>query len=53
MTFKTILAAALAGALAQGLAITGHFLARHIFEPRGVSAPEQRQRIARWLDQTD
>ncbi len=39
--------------VAQGLKLTGHFLARHIFEPRGVSAPEQRQRIARWLDQTD
>jgi len=35
----------------QGLKLTGHFLTRHIFEPRGVSAPEQRQRIVRWLDQ--
>jgi len=35
----------------QGLKLTGHFLARHILEPRGVSAPEQRQRIVRWLDQ--
>ncbi len=39
--------------VAQGLKLTGHFLARHIFEPRGVSAPEQRQRILRWLDQVD
>lgn len=37
----------------QGLKLTGHFLARHIFEPRGVSAPEQRQRILRWLDRAD
>jgi len=36
--------------VAQGLKLTGHFLSRHIFEPRGVSAPEQRQRILRWLD---
>ncbi len=39
--------------IVQGLKLTGHFLARHIFEPRGVSAPEQRQRILRWLDQED
>ena len=37
----------------QGLKLTGHFLARHIFEPRDVSAPEQRQRILRWLDRAD
>lgn len=37
--------------VAQGLRLTGHFLARHIFEPRDVSAPEQRQRILRWLEQ--
>lgn len=35
----------------QGLKLTGHFLARHIFEPRGFSVPEQRQRILRWLEQ--
>ena len=35
----------------QGMKLTGHFLARHIFEPRGISVPEQRQRIVRWLDQ--
>ena len=35
--------------VAQGLKLTGHFLARHIFEPRGVTVPEQRQRIVRWL----
>jgi len=35
----------------QGLKLTGHFLARHVFDPRGFSAPEQRQRIVRWLDQ--
>ncbi len=37
----------------QGLKLTGHFLARHVFEPRGVSAPEQRRRILRWLEQTE
>ncbi len=39
--------------IVQGLKLTGHFLARHVFEPRGVSAPEQRRRILRWLDQED
>ena len=39
--------------IVQGLKLTGHFLSRHIFEPRGVTAPEQRQRILRWLDQAD
>ena len=37
--------------VAQGLRLTGHFLARHIFEPRDVSPPEQRHRILRWLEQ--
>ncbi len=35
--------------VADGLELTGHFLARHVFEPRGVAAPEQRNRIVRWL----
>jgi DNA repair protein RecO (recombination protein O) len=26
-----------------GFKLTGHFLARHVFEPRGINAPEQRQ----------
>ncbi len=39
--------------IVQGLKLTGHFLARHIFEPRDVSVPEQRQRILRWLAQAD
>ncbi|MGI9513841.1 MAG: DNA repair protein RecO [Anderseniella sp.] len=39
--------------IVQGLKLTGHFLARHVLEPRGVSAPEQRLRILRWLDQDD
>ena len=37
------------GDIADGLELTGHFLARHVFEPRGVAAPEQRNRIVRWL----
>lgn len=32
-----------------GLRLTGYFLDRHLFEPRGVSAPEQRQWIIRAL----
>jgi DNA repair protein RecO (recombination protein O) len=35
-----------------GLALTGHFLSRHIFEPRGVSAPECRAWIVNGLAQT-
>ena len=35
--------------IADGLELTGHFLARHVFEPRGVAVPEQRNRIVRWL----
>ncbi|HUR44128.1 MAG TPA: DNA repair protein RecO [Aestuariivirga sp.] len=33
----------------DGFKLTGHFLARHIFEPRGITAPEQRQRVIRNL----
>ncbi len=33
----------------DGLKLTGHFLQRHVFEPRGISPPEQRARIIRWL----
>jgi DNA repair protein RecO (recombination protein O) len=33
----------------DGFKLTGHFLARHIFEPRGITAPEQRQRVIRSL----
>jgi DNA repair protein RecO (recombination protein O) len=33
----------------DGFKLTGHFLARHIFEPRGITAPEQRQQIIRTL----
>jgi DNA repair protein RecO (recombination protein O) len=35
--------------VADGLRLTGHFLARHVFEPRGIAPPEQRSRIVRWL----
>lgn len=39
--------------IADGLRLTGYFLERHIFEPRGIGAPEQRQAIAaRLLAQT-
>jgi DNA repair protein RecO (recombination protein O) len=37
--------------IVDGLKLTGYFLDRHVFEPRGVSAPEQRQRIIRTLSQ--
>ncbi len=33
----------------NGFKLTGHFLARHIFEPRGINAPEQRQWVIRNL----
>ncbi len=33
----------------NGFKLTGHFLARHIFEPRGIGAPEQRQWVIRTL----
>ena len=33
----------------DGLKLTGYFLNRHVFEPRGVPAPEQRQWIIRAL----
>jgi len=35
--------------VADGLELTGHFLTRHVFEPRGVAVPEARSRIVRWL----
>ncbi len=35
--------------IADGLDLAGHFLARHVFEPRGVAVPEARSRIVRWL----
>jgi DNA repair protein RecO (recombination protein O) len=34
-----------------GFRLTGHFLARHVFEPRGLPAPEQRAWIIRQLAQ--
>lgn len=34
-----------AGELADGFALTGFFLGRYVFEPRGVHAPEARQRF--------
>ena len=33
----------------DGLKLTGYFLDRHVFEPRGVAMPEQRQRVLRGL----
>ena len=33
----------------DGFRLTGFFLARHIFEPRGLTAPEQRERVIRSL----
>jgi DNA repair protein RecO (recombination protein O) len=41
--------APLPGDVADGLELTGHFLSRHVFEPRGVVVPEARSRIVRWL----
>jgi DNA repair protein RecO (recombination protein O) len=36
---------ATAEAIVEGLRLTGHFLDRHIFEPRGVQMPDSRQWI--------
>lgn len=36
----------------SGLRLTGHFLARHVFEPRGVAAPEPRDWIVRKLSES-
>ena len=38
--------------VAEALKMTGFFLARHLFEPRGVAGPEQRQWIIDRLAQT-
>ncbi len=45
-------AAASSDELISGFRLTGHFLARHVFGPRGIQAPEQRQWIVKSLDQT-
>jgi DNA repair protein RecO (recombination protein O) len=36
----------------DGFTLTGHFLERHIFEPRGLEMPEQRQRLITELAQS-
>jgi len=33
----------------DGLKLTGYFLHRHVFEPRGATMPEQRERVIRGL----
>ena len=35
----------------NGFRLTGFFLARHIFEPRGIAAPESRHRIIRMMEE--
>jgi DNA repair protein RecO (recombination protein O) len=40
-----------ANELIAGFRLTGYFLARHVFEPRGITAPEQREWIIRTLAQ--
>jgi DNA repair protein RecO (recombination protein O) len=42
-------ARASASEVADGLQLSGYFLARHVFEPRGVSEPVSRARIVKWL----
>jgi DNA repair protein RecO (recombination protein O) len=42
-------ARASASEVADGLKLSGYFLARHVFEPRGVSEPVSRARIVKWL----
>ena len=36
-------AGATAGDLADGFAVTGFFLLRHVFEPRGLALPDARE----------
>ena len=38
--------------VAEGLRMTGYFMTRHLFEPRGLAAPDQRQWIIERLTQT-
>lgn len=40
-----------ATAIAAGFRLTGYFLDRHVFEPRGTSAPEARESVIRYLAQ--
>jgi DNA repair protein RecO (recombination protein O) len=47
--FLTANAPADAAEVLAGLRLTGYFLDRHLFEPRGTTAPEQRQWIIRAL----
>jgi DNA repair protein RecO (recombination protein O) len=46
---KTTGAPAPAADIVEGFRLTGHFLARDVFGPRGITAPEQRQWIVREL----
>jgi DNA repair protein RecO (recombination protein O) len=46
---KTTGAAAPAADIVDGFRLTGHFLARDVFGPRGIAAPEQRAWIIREL----
>jgi DNA repair protein RecO (recombination protein O) len=41
--------AATTGDVLDGLKLTGYFLHRHVFEPRGAAMPEQRERVIRGL----
>jgi len=49
--FMTANVPASAGDILDGLKLTGYFLDRHVFGPRGIAAPEQRQWIIRTLGQ--
>lgn len=42
--------APLALQVAQGFALTGHFLALHVWEPRAISSPDERARFAALID---
>lgn len=46
---KTTGAAAPVADIVEGFRLTGHFLARDVFGPRGIAAPEQREWIVREL----
>lgn len=38
--------------VAQAFALTGYFLARHVFEPRGLEPPEARERFIALISRT-
>jgi DNA repair protein RecO (recombination protein O) len=40
------------GEVAAAFRLTGYFLARHVYEPRGIAIPEARATFVAWLERT-